>query len=362
MDTKLEVHGLTKRFGATVAADAIQFGVNTGELIGFLGSSGSGKTTVLRMIAGLEDPTSGEIFIDGRRVNDVPVQQRNIGFVFQQYALFAHLTVFENIAFGLRIRRWPRPEIAARVGELTRLLGIQSLEARYPHELSGGQRQRVAIARALAPRPSLLLMDEPFGALDAKVRQELRQWLVDLHDELNVTTLFVTHDQEEAMEICDRILVLNQGRLEQIGTPQEIYEEPATEFVARFIGVMNVLETTVTDGVARCGPLSFAAHGRREQDVGGHREGDRLLIGVRPYYVRLSRDLHHFPYHATVRRVYFLGVAIRIEIETPEGLVLRSRMNKEAFRQAGIEAGAAVSFEISQYRLIPTTNRDDRRY
>src|SRR6478609_11764519 len=234
----IELKSISKKFGEVTAVNDVNFSVNDGELVGLLGPSGGGKTTVLRMIAGLEMPSSGDIFIEGQRVNDLSVQQRNIGFVFQSYALFKTMTVFKNIAFGLKIKKWPRKEIEARVAELLELLELKGLEKRYPHQLSGGQRQRVAIARALAPKPSVLLLDEPFGAVDAKIRQELRDWLVRLHHDLNVTTLFVTHDQEEAMEVSNRIVIISRGNLEQIGPPRQVYEEPSNEFVARFIGVM----------------------------------------------------------------------------------------------------------------------------
>src|SRR5579863_7194407 len=254
----IELRNVTKSFSETVAVNDVSFTVKEGELMALLGPSGGGKTTVLRMIAGLEIPTDGDIFIRGQRVNDISVQKRNIGFVFQNYALFKNMSVFSNIAFGLKIKKWKRADIEARVSELVGLLGLNGLEKRYPHQLSGGQRQRVAIARALAPKPSVLLLDEPFGAVDAKIRQELREWLVHLHQDLNVTTLFVTHDQEEAMEVSDRIVIFSRGRLEQIGAPREVYEQPVNEFVARFIGVMNVLEAEVRGGVALANELKFA--------------------------------------------------------------------------------------------------------
>ncbi len=342
---KIEVRGLSKRFGSVQAVSDVSFAVREGELLGLLGPSGSGKTTVLRLIAGLETPTSGEIFIDGRRVNDLSVQQRNIGFVFQHYALFKHLTVFGNVAFGLTIRKWRRSDVEARVAELLRLMGLEGLGDRYPHQLSGGQRQRVAIARALAPRPSVLLLDEPFGAVDAKVRQELREWLIRLHDDLNVTSLFVTHDQEEAMEVSDRLIVFSKGRLEQVGSPAEVYEEPASEFVARFIGSMNILEGEVQNGLVRVGSLEFPAP--------GFQDGHRLQVGFRPYYVKVSEDPARFRQQARLRRVYFLGVAYRLEIETGDGLILRSRMNKEEFRQCRLEVGQPVSFAVTHFRFLP---------
>src|SRR5690349_17585274 len=215
----IELNNVTKQFGEVAAVNNVTLSVKEGELIAVLGPSGGGKTTVLRMIAGLEMPTLGDVFINGRRVNDVSVQQRNIGFVFQNYALFKNMTVFKNIAFGLKIKKWKRADIKARVAELLSLFDLEGLDKRYPHQLSGGQRQRVAIARALASKPSVLLLDEPFGAVDAKIRQELREWLTRLHNEVNVTTIFVTHDQEEALEVADRIVVFSRGRLEQVGTP-----------------------------------------------------------------------------------------------------------------------------------------------
>jgi sulfate transport system ATP-binding protein len=342
---KIEVRGLTKQFGSVQAVAGVSFQVKEGELLGLLGPSGSGKTTVLRLIAGLESPSGGDIYIDGTRVNDLSVQDRNIGFVFQHYALFKHLTVFENIAFGLKIKKSAPVEIRQRVAELLRLMSLDELEDRYPHQLSGGQRQRVAIARSLAPRPSVLLLDEPFGAVDAKVRQELREWLIRLHDRLNVTSLFVTHDQEEAMEVSGRIIVFSKGKLEQIGSPAEVYEEPATEFVARFIGAMNILEGQVVNGTVKIGSLEFPA-----PNISDH---VRVQVGFRPYYVKVSEDPEQYRQPATLRHIYFLGVAYRLEIETGEGLILRSRMNKEEFRQYRLEVGQPVSFAVTHFRFLP---------
>jgi len=276
----IELRNVSKKFGEVTAVKNVNFTVKEGELVALLGPSGGGKTTVLRMISGLEIPTEGDIFIRGERVNDISVQKRNIGFVFQNYALFKNMTVFKNIAFGLKIKKWKTVDIRDRVHELVHLLGLEGLEKRYPHQLSGGQRQRVAIARSLASKPSVLLLDEPFGAVDAKIRQELREWLVTLHQDLNVTTLFVTHDQEEAMEVSDRIVIFSKGNLEQIGTPREVYEEPTNEFVARFIGVLNVLELNVQGGVARVGELEFPAIDRGDGSV--------MRIGFRPFAVQVS--------------------------------------------------------------------------
>jgi len=340
----IEVRALTKLYGTVPAADRISFTVGAGKLVALLGPSGSGKTTVLRMIAGLEEPTDGDVLINGRRVNDVAVQRRNIGFVFQGYALFPSMTVEENIAFGLKVKKWSSADTTARVAELLRIFGLGELGGRYPHQLSGGQRQRVAIARALAPKPDVLLLDEPFAAVDAKIRQELREWLVRLHDELNLTTIFVTHDQEEAMEVANQIVIFNQGRLEQMGTPREVYEQPVNETVARFIGVMNVLELKVSQGTARLHELTFPAHGVPE--------GQSLRIGFRPYAVQVSAQPAEFRYQATLRHVYFLGVLLRLELVTRDGLVIRTRMNKEEFQRLNLTEGQVVSFHIREYRVL----------
>jgi sulfate transport system ATP-binding protein len=340
----IELQNVSKRFGDVVAVHQVSFAVKEGELVALLGPSGGGKTTVLRMISGLERPTEGDIFIRGQRVNDLSVQQRNIGFVFQNYALFKNLNVYKNIAFGLKIKRWRRREIRARVLELLQLFGLEGLEKRYPHQLSGGQRQRVAIARALAPQPTVLLLDEPFGAVDAKIRQELREWLVTLHQELSVTAIFVTHDQEEAMEVANRIGILSKGRLEQIGTPREVYEQPANEFVARFIGVLNVLELEVRQGRARLHELELPAPGLPD--------GHRLRIGFRPYAVQVSPDRTQYCYHAILRRTFFLGIMLRLELELPSGLTVRARMTKEEYAQLGLADGQEVSFQIRHYRVL----------
>ncbi len=340
----IELKNVSKIFGEVAAVNRVSFSVHDGELMALLGPSGGGKTTVLRMIAGLEVPTEGDIFIRGERVNDVPVQQRNIGFVFQSYALFKNMSVFKNIAFGLKIKKWSKADIEARVAELITLLGLQGLENRYPHQLSGGQRQRVAIARALAPKPSVLLLDEPFGAVDAKIRQELREWLVHLHHDLNVTTIFVTHDQEEAMEVSNRIVIFSRGNLEQIGEPREVYEQPANEFVARFIGVMNVLELEVRGGVGRVGEMEFL--------IPDAKEGQKLRVGFRPYAVQVSSDLSLYPYRATLKHTFFLGIMLRLELELPSGLILRSRMTKEEYAQLGLKDGQQVSLQIRNYRIL----------
>lgn len=343
----IELKKVSKVFGEVAAVRDVSFTIKDGELVALLGPSGGGKTTVLRMIAGLEAPSEGDIFIRGERVNDVSVQQRNIGFVFQNYALFKNMTVSKNIAFGLKIKKWKRKAQRERVAELLDLLELKGLEKRYPHQLSGGQRQRVAIARALAPKPSVLLLDEPFGAVDAKIRQELREWLVRLHHDLNVTTLFVTHDQEEAMEVSNRIVIISGGRLEQIGTPREVYEQPRNEFVARFIGVMNVLPMEVRGGVGRVNELEFPMPGVADGQV---------RIGFRPYAVQISSDLAQYRFRAMLHRTYFLGIMLRVELELPSGLMIRARMTKEDYARLGLSDGLPVSFQIRQIRLLAHQN------
>lgn len=238
----VELKNINKTFNDYKASDNVNFSIEKGKLVALLGPSGSGKTTILRMIAGLENPDSGDILIDGKRVNDIEASKRGIGFVFQSYALFKYMTIFDNIAFGLKIQKKSKDEIKKRVLELIKLIGLEGLEKRYPSQLSGGQRQRVAFARALAPNPSILLLDEPFAAIDAKVRKELRIWLKEMIRKVGVTSIFVTHDQDEAIEVSDEIIVTNKGRVEQKGTPIELYTSPKTQFVAKFIGESTVLE------------------------------------------------------------------------------------------------------------------------
>ena len=238
----VEMKNIYKRYGDFLASDNVSFGIEKGKLVALLGPSGSGKTTLLRMIAGLENPNSGDIFIDGKRVNDIPASKRGIGFVFQNYALFRYMTVFDNVAFGLELQKMPKKQIKERVKELLELTGLSGMEKRYPNQLSGGQRQRVAFARALAPNPQVLLLDEPFAAIDAKVRTELRSWLKEMVEKLGITSIFVTHDQDEAVEVADEIIITNPGTIEQMGTPVEIYKSPGTPFVAKFIGRSSVVE------------------------------------------------------------------------------------------------------------------------
>ena len=237
----VEMKNIYKKYGDFLASDNVSFGVEKGKLVALLGPSGSGKTTLLRMIAGLENPNEGDIFIDGKRVNDIPASKRGIGFVFQSYALFRYMTVYENVAFGLELQKMPKKQIKERVTELLSLTGLAGMEKRYPNQLSGGQRQRVAFARALAPNPQVLLLDEPFAAIDAKVRTELRTWLKEMVTKLGITSIFVTHDQEEALILADSIAVMSEGELLQLGSAEEVFRRPANDYIASFLGLNDIV-------------------------------------------------------------------------------------------------------------------------
>ena len=307
----VELKNINKSFKDFKASNNVNFSIEEGKLIGLLGPSGSGKTTILRMIAGLETPDSGDIIIGGTRVNDIPAGKRGIGFVFQNYALFRHMTVFDNIAFGLQVQKKDRKFIKTRVQELIELVGLKGFEKRYPHQLSGGQRQRVAFARALAPNPKLLLLDEPFAAIDAKVRKELRLWLKEMVEKLGITSIFVTHDQEEAVEVADEIIVTNRGRIEQKGSPIEIYKNPKTPFVAQFIG-----ESTIIDYYSAL--------------KGFDGIGDDSKAVVRPEFIQIgkNRDEISVPSAAEtgiITSVSFRGNNIQIEVQVGENKLIGYR-------------------------------------
>ena len=309
----IEVRQLNKTFGNFTAVNNISLDFPTGELVALLGPSGCGKTTLLRIIAGLENPDSGSVLFHGEDATDVHVRERNVGFVFQHYALFRHMTVFDNVAFGLTVRpkatRPSKEEIKRRVHELLELVQLDWLADRYPHQLSGGQRQRIALARALAVEPKVLLLDEPFGALDAKVRKDLRRWLRRLHDELHITSIFVTHDQEEAMEVADRIVVLNKGKIEQIGTPDDIYNNPASPFVYDFIGQVNLFHSRVDNGWAHIGDYKLAAP--EFNGVNNH----SAIAYVRPHDIELTADNSEGSIPATISHVSTAGSVLRIELK-----------------------------------------------
>lgn len=320
---EIAVEQVSKQFGDFAALDRVSVTIKTGSLVALLGPSGSGKSTLLRIISGLEAPDTGRVLIMGRDVTHAGVQSRQIGFVFQHYALFKHLTVRQNIAFGLEINKWAKSRIKHRVNELLELVQMSSYGDRYPSQLSGGQRQRIALARALALEPKILLLDEPFGALDAKVRKDLRDWLRRLHNEVGVTTVFVTHDQEEAMSVADKIVVMNRGQIEQVGSPTQIYDNPASPFVMSFIGPVNVLSSPdlfpTTREVAKSTNLFLRPH-----DV----------------VIRTTAESDAVP--ARVRRIAYLGWEFQVELSLPDGQLLTSYLVREHFSQLQLAIGQQV--------------------
>jgi sulfate transport system ATP-binding protein len=310
------IRNATRRFGDFTAIDDVSVEIPSGSLTALLGPSGSGKSTLLRVIAGLERLDAGSVEIDGRDATDLPPQRRGVGFVFQHYAAFKHMTVRENVAFGLKVARRPKAEIRARVDELLELVQLPGLADRYPSQLSGGQRQRMALARSLAVQPSVLLLDEPFGALDARVRQELRAWLRHLHDEVHVTTVFVTHDQEEAMEVADRIVVMNHGRVEQVGGPRDLYEHPANAFVMGFVGPVTRL-------------------------------GEHLL---RPHDVQVRREPNGTTSEAMVERLVHLGFEVRAHLLLGDGQRLQAQLSREDAEELELAQGEIVYVRPSRTR------------
>ncbi|MBR8833349.1 MAG: sulfate ABC transporter ATP-binding protein [Stigonema ocellatum SAG 48.90 = DSM 106950] len=333
----IAVENVSKLYGSFHAVDGVSVFVKTGSLVALLGPSGSGKSTLLRMIAGLEEPDSGEIWLDGENATYKSVQKRQIGFVFQHYALFKHLTVRENVAFPLEIRKVPKSKTQQRVEELLELVQLRGFGDRYPHQLSGGQRQRVALARSLAVQPRILLLDEPFGALDAKVRKELRMWLRKLHEEVNVTTVFVTHDQEEAMEVSDQIVVMNKGRVEQIGTPAEIYDHPATPFVMSFIGPVNVLPSN-----ADILPDKSLVTATTDQ------------IFLRPHDVVIQTSPDDATTSVKVYRIINLGWEIRVELVLMSGETVNAYLSRDQFNQLNIKEEQHVYIKFKQAKIFPT--------
>jgi sulfate transport system ATP-binding protein len=338
----IRVEHLSKRFGSFVAVDDVTFDVPTGALVALLGPSGGGKSTILRVIAGLESADAGGVFLEGEPVDHLHPRARGVGFVFQHYALFRHMTVAENVGFGLEVQGMPLDRVRDRVGSLLELLGLRGLDDRLPAQLSGGQRQRVALARALAPEPKILLLDEPFGAVDARVREELRRWLRGLHDELHVTSIFVTHDQEEAFAVADRVLVIHAGRLEQQGTPTEVLDRPASEFVARFIGDVNVFDGTVRAGRAVLGPIQVSAN--------DHPEGARVRAVVRSHEIRFWPNATGI---ATVRRVMPLGDRVKVEAAFQGGGEVFASLPRESGIDPHLVPGRRVAVELAAFRLFP---------
>jgi sulfate transport system ATP-binding protein len=314
----IEARNVTKRFGDFVALDDVSIEVESGSLTALLGPSGSGKSTLLRVIAGLEAPDAGEVFISGREATAIAPQKRGVGFVFQHYAPFTHMTVWDNIAFGLSIRHRPKAEIRARVSELLELVQLPGLGSRYPSQLSGGQRQRMALARALAPEPEVLLLDEPFGALDARVRKELREWLLRLHDEMHVTTIFVTHDQEEALELAGKIVVMNKGRVEQVAPPRELYDEPANPFVMSFVGPVN-------------------------------RIGEAW---VRPHDIEIAHEPNGSTQEARVERIVRLGFEARVDLLRDDGEQLHVQLARDELDTLELEPGDIVYVRTRRSRTF----------
>lgn len=330
----IELNNINKTFGDYKASDNVSFGIEQGKLIGLLGPSGSGKTTILRMLAGLEHQDSGDIFIDGKNVNKLPANERQIGFVFQNYALFPYYTVYDNIAYGLKVLKKDNAFIDKRVKELLELVGLPGLEKRYPSQLSGGQKQRIAFARALAPNPQVLLLDEPFAAIDAKVRKELRTWLREMITKIGITSIFVTHDQDEAIEVADEIIITNKGRVEQMGNPVEIYQNPKTPFVAQFIGQSTVIEDY--------GKLKgFKSHENLDKAV------------IRPEFVQLfkygtSKQYESILEDAYVEHLTFRGNEFEAEVNV-QGIVVRVNypLNKEP-----LSVGEKVQLLISKLYIF----------
>jgi sulfate transport system ATP-binding protein len=349
----IEVSRVSKKFGSFAALDDVSFTVKQGELLALLGPSGSGKTTLLRIIAGLERPDSGTVLFDGDDATRRDPRDRGVGFVFQHYALFRHMTVHENVAFGMRVRpRAQRPsdaEIRTRVKELLALVQLDYLGDRYPSELSGGQRQRVALARALAVQPKVLLLDEPFGALDAKVRQDLRRWLRRLHAEIHLTSVFVTHDPEEALELANRVVVMNEGKIEQDGTPDEVLEQPATPFVVNFIGNVNIFHGRVQGGRAQLGPIAVAypEHPHAEaRDASGY---------ARPHELDITREDDGGGLWAVISDVRAAGAVVKIEAGDDDGRLIQVELGRDQYEGIRAIVGERVYIKPRRVRVFMDT-------
>jgi len=349
----IEIRSIGKRFGSFVALENVNLHVPTGELVALLGPSGCGKTTLLRIIAGMESADCGQVLFAGEEATHLHARDRKVGFVFQHYALFRHMSVFENVAFGLRVKprklRPGEPEIRRRVAELLQLVQLDWLADRYPSQLSGGQRQRIALARALAVEPRVLLLDEPFGALDTKVRKELRRWLRRLHDELHISSVFVTHDQEEALEVADRVVVMNRGRIEQIGTPDEVYSSPASPFVYQFLGNVNVFHSRVHG--------AWAEVGRAHPDAVADAEA---MAFVRPHDIEIERHPVAGSLQADVQEVHAIGPRVRVELAHASELI-EVELTRERAAALALFRGQQVWLKPRQVRVFatPTTTLEE---
>ncbi len=342
----IEIQGLTKKFGNFAALKEVNLKVETGELLALLGPSGSGKTTLLRIIAGLEFADEGKVLFHGDNIAGQKASDRKVGFVFQHYALFKHMSVFDNVAFGLNVRnkkdRPSKEEIKKKVSDLLKLVRLDGMASRYPSQLSGGQRQRVALARALAIEPKMLLLDEPFGALDAKVRKELRQWLRDLHDKLHMTSVFVTHDQEEALEVADRIVVMNEGRIEQIGTPDEVYHKPATPFVYNFLGNVNLFHCRLDEGQVLFGKsVPEASSGK-----------GNAKVYIRPHLLDVSREAQKNSFKAKVRTINAAGATVRVDLISEWGDQVSAEIPHEVYKNLNLKREEEVFVTPKQFQVF----------
>ena len=348
----IEVRNIAKRFGTFTALDDVSLDFPSGELVALLGPSGCGKTTLLRVIAGLEVPDAGSVLFQGEDAAARDARERQVGFVFQHYALFRHMSVFENVAFGLRVKsRGERPSeqsIKRKVHDLLNLVQLDWLADRYPHQLSGGQRQRIALARALAVEPKVLLLDEPFGALDAKVRKELRRWLRRLHDDLHITSIFVTHDQEEALEVADRVVLMNKGKVEQVDTPENVYEHPASPFVYGFLGTVNVFHGRAHDGVVDLGQVSL--------DAPEHSEARNApaVVYARPHEIEIDRYSPGLPgIQVQLTRLLVVGPTARLELERADGSeIIEAQLPSERVRNLNLILGETLLIRPSKMHVF----------
>lgn len=330
---------VSKRFGSFVALDNVSVEAKTGTLVALLGPSGSGKTTLLRIIAGMETADSGQVFTADDEITHQTVRERNVGFVFQHYALFRHMTVFENVAFGLRVRRWPEAKVRERVFELLHLVRLEEMAERLPSQLSGGQKQRIALVRALAPEPNVLLLDEPFGALDAKVRTELRHWLRRFHDEFRVTSIFVTHDQEEAFEVADQVVVMNGGRVEQAGTPGEVFEHPANAFVMDFLGNVNVFPARLEGGRVLVGGVEIPVAKNKVVT----NETGRADVYVRPHELDVEKTGDVNSIRGKVVHINPAGSVVKVRVLAEDfGLVVNVDIGPDKYKSLSLAAGDIV--------------------
>src|ERR1700724_1811953 len=348
----ITLRGVSKQFGEFAAVDDVNLDIPSGALLALLGPSGCGKTTLLRIIAGLETPESGQVLFDGRDATLWPIRDRKVGFVFQNYALFRHMSVFENIAFGLKVKaRRERPSggaIHRKVQSLLELVQLDWAGDRYPAQLSGGQRQRVALARALAVDPGVLLLDEPFGALDSQVRHELRRWLRRLHDELHFTSIFVTHDQQEAIEVADTIVVLNQGRIEQCGVPSEVYDLPTSAFVHRFLGQVNELPVILQGGRAMLGPIEISPAAALKAGAADH------MALIRPHEIEIGPEASGWP--ATVAAVRVIGPIVRLELHAegrPVNEPMEAEISRERYESEHFAVGQKVGLRFRRWQVYP---------